>query len=84
MGKSKNSSDACFLLDFSFPCRLTTFTTSEKENLFPNFKICLLGKKWQDYFSVNLLRTVFHTTYTADKFEQKVLPKGSVGFMAKS
>ncbi len=29
MVKSKWSSEACLLLDLSFPCRFTTFTTSE-------------------------------------------------------
>ena len=34
MGKSKKSSEACFLLDFNFPWRLTTLTTSEKKRHF--------------------------------------------------
>ena len=31
MEKSKKSSEAWRLLDLSFPCRLTTFTTSERK-----------------------------------------------------
>ena len=61
--KSKNNSEACLLLDLSFPCRLTTLTTSVKMKLQINKRAIISRSFVYNVFCVVLLFEVRVTIY---------------------